>query len=112
MGSVRKTPYAGAEGKDAEKGGRASGPPRAHAEAGEPTRAWPKADPAVTRPTLVITAGEGNTAHRAPGAAHARRYCALAAGRTTSSFTSTSAGWETAKAMASAIADAGTATER
>ncbi len=39
-------------------------------------------------------------------------YWALAAGRTTISLTSTSAGWPMAYAMASAIAEAGRATER
>lgn len=39
-------------------------------------------------------------------------YWALAAGRTTISLTSTSAGWLMAYAMASAIAEAGRATER
>lgn len=39
-------------------------------------------------------------------------YWALAAGRTTISLTSTSAGWLMAYAMASAIADADRATER
>ncbi|GHH39147.1 hypothetical protein GCM10018775_19120 [Streptomyces umbrinus] len=48
--------------------GRSSGPPRAHAEAGNPTRAWPKADPAVTRSTLVAGWGRGNAVSRpSPG---------------------------------------------
>ncbi|GGM95699.1 hypothetical protein GCM10011578_015190 [Streptomyces fuscichromogenes] len=54
-----RAPRKGA-GAKTRRGWRASCPPRAHAEAGNLTRAWPMADPAVTRTTVVIVTSRGN----------------------------------------------------
>jgi hypothetical protein len=58
MALVQETPYE--RSARLKQKGRPSGPPGPHSEAGNPTRCWPKADPAVTEERLMELVRMGN----------------------------------------------------